>query len=214
MTVRKTHNERFEKVRTVIAILVTSVLSLSWGCTGAEGRSPLRDEVESLRIQKAQLLKQLKQAEDKNTRLEDQFGVLSGLKSRERLECLQSIERVRIGRRTNLYDKDKDGRDEKLIVYIQPVDKQGDIIKAPGSADVQLWDLNKQPNEALIGQWHIEASQLKKLWFATVITSNYRLLFDISDTIGKINRPLTVKVTFTDYLSGRVLKEEKVLKQR
>jgi len=172
MTVRKTHNERFEKVRTVIAILVTSVLSLSWGCTGAEGRSPLRDEVESLRIQKAQLLKQLKQAEDKNTRLEGQLGVLSGLKSRERLECLQSLERVRIGRRTNLYDKDRDGRDEKLVVYIQPVDKQGDIIKAPGSADVQLWDLNKQPNEALIGQWHIEAPQLKKLWFATVITKS------------------------------------------
>jgi len=212
--IRKTHNERFEKVRTAIAILATCLLSLSTGCGEASGRSPLQDEVKELRKQKSQLLNQAKLAEDRNTLLEDQIRVLSGLNSDVRLEHLNSLERVKIGRRTNIYDKDKDGKKEKLIVYVEPIDQQGDVVKTVGSVNVQLWDLNKQQNEALVGQWRIEVAELKKLWFATVVTSNYRLLFDISDKIDTIELPLTVKIVFTDYLSGRVFKEERVIKQR
>jgi hypothetical protein len=129
------------------------------------------------------------------------------------LEYLQSLERIKIGRRTNLYDKDEDGKNEKLIVYLQPTDRQGDTIKAPGSVDVQLWDLSRQPKDALLGKWHVEASEVNKLWFATMVSSNYRLMFDISEMIDSIKQPLTLRVTFVDHLSGRVFKEEKVIRQ-
>jgi hypothetical protein len=81
-----------------------------------------------------------------------------------------------------------------------------------GSVDVQLWDLNKKGSEALLGQWQVKRSELKKLWFATLITINYRLTFDVGDKVEKFDEPLTVKVTFTDYLTGKVFKEQKVIK--
>ena len=110
------------------------------------------------------------------------------------------------------YDKDEDGKKEKLIVYIQPIDKQGDIIKVLGSVDVELWDLNKDAGQAKLGRWHVGLDELKKNWFTTLIGGNYRLMFDITDKVTDFTEPLTVKVTFTDYLTGRVFKEQRVIK--
>ncbi|GAH67953.1 unnamed protein product, partial [marine sediment metagenome] len=56
--------------------------------------------------------------------------------------------------------------------------------------------------------------ELKKLWFATLITINYRLTFDVADKITGDEEALTVKVTFTDYLTGKVFTEQKVIKPR
>jgi hypothetical protein len=78
--------------------------------------------------------------------------------------------------------------------------------------DVQLWDLNKTNGQAMLRQWKVEASELKDLWFATLITINYRLTFDVTDIVENLEEPLTVKVNFTDYLTGKVFKEQKVIK--
>ncbi len=87
-------------------------------------------------------------------------------------------------------------------------------MKATGAVDVQLWDLNKEQDEALVGQWHVGPEELKGLWFATLIIINYRLTFDVGEKIEEFKEPLTVKVTFTDYLSGKVFKEQRVIKPR
>jgi len=78
--------------------------------------------------------------------------------------------------------------------------------------DVQLWDLNKTNGQALLGQWKVEPDELKKLWFATLVTINYRLTFDVTDIVESLEEQLTVKVTFTDYMTGKVFKEQKVIK--
>ena len=111
-----------------------------------------------------------------------------------------------------LYDKNNDSKKESLIVYLQPVDKNGDIIKAAGSVDIQLWDLNSNEDNALMGSWQVRLEELRKLWFATIVTINYRLTFDVSNMIEEYNQPLVVKMTFTDYLSGRTFTEQKVIK--
>jgi hypothetical protein len=97
-------------------------------------------------------------------------------------------------------------------VYVVPVDETGDDIKAAGAADVQLWDLNKKESEALLGQWQIEPNELKKLWLDSFLGGSYRLVFDVSQIVTKVEKPLTVKVNFTDYLSGKTFTEEFVIK--
>ncbi|MHC4644970.1 MAG: hypothetical protein ACYTBJ_05695 [Planctomycetota bacterium] len=111
-----------------------------------------------------------------------------------------------------MYDKHSGGKKEKLIVYFQPMDEDGDIIKAPGAVEVRLWDLNRTQDKALVGQWRIKANELKKLWFSTVLTVNYRFTFDIADKIKNYDQPLKVKVIFTDYLSGRTFDKQRVIK--
>ncbi len=193
---------------------VLCLLSFAVGCENANSiKTPLVEQIGSLTGQKTQLENQLGQSRAENKQLKKQMHVLSGLPEQVKGENLYRLEKIVIGGYTGFFDKDKDGEKEKLIVYIQPIDEEGDIIKATGAVDVQLWDLDSsEANQALLGEWHVEPDELKKLWFATLITINYRLTFDIADKVKSFDEPLTVKVTFTDYLSGKVFKEQKVIK--
>ena len=191
---------------------VLCLLSFVAGCENANKKSPLAEQIQQLKQEKTELTRQIERSENENEQLQKQILVLSGLPEDAKAENLYRLQRIKVTRYTNFYDKDKDGEKEKLIVYIQPLDEEGDIVKATGDVDVQLWDLNKEANQALLGQWHVTPGQLKKLWFATLITINYRLTFDVADKIENIQEPLTVKVTFTDYLTGKVFKEQRVIK--
>ncbi len=200
---------------TLYAILAGCLLTFLPGCANAGSRKALlREKNDTLRQEKTELTYQIKQSKEKNKQLSKQIEVLAGLKPGVKLENLYDLQRIKITRYTGLYDKDNDGQKEKLIVYIQPIDEEGDIVKATGAVDVQLWDLNKEDGQALLGTWRVEPDELKKLWFATILIINYRLTFDIADITTDLEEPLTVKVTFTDYLTGKVCTEQKVIKPR
>jgi hypothetical protein len=64
----------------------------------------------------------------------------------------------------------------------------------------------------MLGQWKVEPDELKKLWFETLVSIYYRLTFDAVDIVDNLKEPPTVKVTFTDYLTGKVFTEQKVIK--
>jgi len=195
----------------LFAIFAGSLLAVAAGCDSADRPDPLKEQINSLKQEKTQLTRQIKQSGLENKKLKKQIQVLSGLPADAKLKNFYNLQRVKISGYTDFYDKDKDGRKEKLIVYIQPIDQDGDVVKATGSVEVQLWNLNRPNGNALLGQWRVEPDELRKLWFATLITINYRLTFDVADKIEKLEEPLTVKLTFTDHLSGKVFKEQKVI---
>jgi hypothetical protein len=176
--------------------------------------SSLTEELSTLKQENAELAGQLDKLDRENEQIKGQLHTLSGVRQQVSFDDIHSLQGVIITRYTNLYDKDEDGKKEKLIVYLQPVDREGDVVKAPGSVQVQLWDLEKSENEALLGEWTVGPDELKKLWFSAVLGTNYRLTFDVADKVEKFQGPLTVKVVFTDHLSGSVFKEQKVIKPR
>ncbi len=182
------------------------------GCGNNSKKIPLAEQIETLTEQKTQLEMQIEKSRAENKQLTKQMHTLAGLPENVKGENLYRLRRIDIGRYTGFFDKDDDGTKEKLIVYIQPRDEEDDIVKASGTVDVQLWDLNKNDGKALLGQWSVKPNELKKLWFATLVTINYRLTFDIAGKVQSFDEPLTVKVTFTDYLSGKIFKEQKVIK--
>jgi len=207
---------RSQKLDVRFFCLLSSVFCLCVvaGCENANSiRTPLVEQIGKLTEQNKQLENQLEQTRAENKQLTKQMQVLSGLPEEVKGENLYRLQKIEIGKYTGFFDKDDDGTKEKLIVYIQPIDEEGDIIKATGAVNVQLWDLDSsETNQALLGQWHVEPDELKKLWFASIVKINYRLTFDIADKVKSFDEPLTVKVTFTDYLSGKVFKEQKVIK--
>jgi hypothetical protein len=157
----------------------------------------LQDQVALLRAENQDLRRQL---ETPPSKLPPGVGVLP----------LYRLRDVMISRYSGFYDKDKNGEPDRLIVYVEPVDQAGDVVKAAGTVDVQLWDLSADPNRALLGQWHVKAQELHKMWFATLVTINYRLMFDRPQAVPN-ERPLTVKVVFTDGLSGQVFTDQIVI---
>ena len=200
-------------MRLAMVIAAGSLLTIAiGGCTEVPTELTLTEKVENLTKSNDELGVQLKRVESEKLQLENQVRTLSGLSSEIRLENLYSLKTVTLGKYTNLYDKDNDGAKEKLIVYLKLVDEQGDFIKASGAVEVELWDLSKSPADALLGSWHREPADLKKLWYSTVMGSHYRLVFDISDIVEKFEEPLTVKATFTDYITGKVFRLQKVIK--
>ena len=194
------------------AILVVWLVVIITGCENSKSKSPFIDEINALKQEKTQLREQIEESEKEVEQLKEQVQVLSGLPGEEKAKNLYNVQKIKVTRYTNLYDKDDDGRYEKLIVYLQPIDEEGDVVKATGSVDVQLWDLNKEGDKALLGEWHVGAGELKKLWFATIVTINYRMTYDVSEIISEYKEALTVKVTFTDYVTGKVFKEQREIR--
>ena len=197
----------------VISIIVTAAaLMIMAGCrnTGPASAwtkiSQLEDERASLKETVADLRKQNKQ-------LKEQFQNLANLDSEIRIELLANIERIAIGKRSGFFDKDKDGTEETFITYLKTYDDSGDVIKSAGDVNLQLWDLSKDADEALLGEWDVKAKELKNLWMGMMLTDYYRLSYKIPSKLNDKQKELTIKVKFTDYLTGKVFTEQKVVKR-
>ncbi|UCG48106.1 MAG: hypothetical protein JSU94_21845 [Phycisphaerales bacterium] len=200
-------------MRTATTILTACLVALICGCDNGYAPKPsLADRVNMLTAEKADLQNRLLKATEENEQLKKRVEALAALPEGVKGENLYRIENIKISGYTDFYDKDKDGIKETLIVYIKPIDDRGDTLKAPGAVDVQLWNLNKEPENALIAEWRIEPAELKELWFATLLASNYRLSFDVAGKVRDFAEPLTVKVAFTDPLTGRVLNKQHMIK--
>ncbi|GAH51512.1 unnamed protein product [marine sediment metagenome] len=197
------------------ATLAVCLLVFTPACeTTNSQKTPQAEQIQMLRREKTQLIRQIEQYKSENKQLKKQIKVLAGLKPKVKLENLYSLQKIAITRYTNLYDKDKDAQYEKLIVYIQPLDGQGDIVKAPGTVDVQLWDLNKEASQALLGQWQVTPDQLKKLWFTAILSSNYRLMFDVADKIERLRRTTDGEGNLYRLSDRQSFQDQKVIKPR
>jgi hypothetical protein len=193
-------------------VFCTLLIPLLCGCRSTPGKTGLLERINLLEDRNAVLKNRVKNAEAENVELKQQITHLLGLGPKVNLSELYSIEKVKITRYTNIYDKDGDGLKEKLIVYIQPLDFQGDIVKANGTVDIQLWDLSRDQSYALLKSWHFEPEQLSRLWYSSILRTNYRLALDLPEKVKALKDPLTVKVVFTDYLTGKDFKEQHIIK--
>ena len=204
-------------LRYSIFCLLSSVFCLYFvaGCgSPAAPKNPLAEQVDTLTQDKRELTRQIEQLASKNKALQKQITTLHGLPEDARLKDLYDVQRIKITKYTNFFDKDKDDKKETLIVYIQPIDRDGDIVKVAGVVDIQLLDLKKDQDPELLAKWHVTPGRLKKLWFNALLKTHYRLTFDVSDKVKSYEEPLTVTVTFTDYLTGKVFEEQKLIKPR
>lgn len=203
-------------VRNSLFVVTLISLVFAFGCDSQTAKKPTTEQqLQQLTSQKTDLQNQLEQTKTENDRLKKQAESLSNLPGDKRADAIYHLKSIKIGRYTNFYDKDKTpgatGK-KNLVVYVEPIDETGDFIKAAGTIDVQLWDLNKKENEARLAQWQIEPNELKMLWLSGMFSSSYRLSFDAAEIIDNFDKPLTVKVNFTDYLSGATFTEQFIIR--
>jgi len=181
------------------------------GCDSGTAQSAW-EQVHDLKREVTELKLYARGLEDQKQQLSDQVNTLSALGQAVEPSVLGELKKIVIAKRTGFFDKDEDGVKEKLIVYLRPIDEKNDAVKAPGSAHVQLWNLNLDEHNAMLSEWTVGAEELKVLWSQTMMTNYYRLTFDVAERLGNSQDELTVKVAFTDYIRGKTLKEQKVIK--
>jgi hypothetical protein len=145
----------------------------------------------------------LEALQQENERLRQQVETLSNLPEGVGISDLYQVASVQLTRYTGLYDKDGSGQADQLCVYLRPLDTDGDVVKAAGDVTVQLWDLSGQQPDALLKTWEIPSEELRKQWFSSMMTVNYRLLFPLQTEWLDPDLSLTVRVLFKDFLSGQ-----------
>lgn len=191
--------------------MAMAVMPALIGCSISVGKDPLWPQVDAKQAQINQLKAENEKLKQENENYIQQVQTLSSLDKSARLEAMNTLDRMEIAKRTGLMDENKDGKKETLIVYLKPYDTHGDPIKMAGHVRIELWDLNAAADKAKLAEWDIQAEELSKLWSSTFLTSYYRLKFDVAKLIEGRTKELTVKAEFTDYVSGRVLRDQAII---
>jgi hypothetical protein len=173
------------------------------GCGGSSDDRPAWQSNKKLLQQKTELENQVRELDAKNKQLTQQVETLGILDKNIRLENLYDIQSINIVSSTGIYAKEK-SKSPQLLLYFYPIDKEGSSIKAAGKVDVQLWNIANSANEALIDKWEVGPGELSKNWGNALMNSFYRLALDLPKNMPE-KGDFVVRISFTDYLSGKVL---------
>ena len=194
--------------RWIGSFILIALAAMLAGCGNETQRSwkTLKDCAQN----NAELSMQVQALESENILLAEQINTLSALDAAAQLEALDTLDKVRIGKRTGFFDKDDDSTNETLVVYLETLDTAQDYVKAVGAVKIQLWDLNAADDKAKSVEWILEPAELHPTWGGTIFAGYYRIKLPL-ETVRDSQKEYTLKITFTDYLSGKVLTDQKVL---
>src|SRR5262245_29828225 len=106
------------------------------GCEGTSA-DPRITQIQQL---EDKLAEQSRLRAQREAQLEEQSKMIRQLQDTDggkRLQQLVSVERIEIERLSGGYDDDHDGIDEGAVAYLRLVDRDGDTIKASGSAGMR-----------------------------------------------------------------------------
>jgi hypothetical protein len=95
-----------------------------------------------------------------------------------------------------------------LKVYVTPTDDQAQRLKAAGAIVVEAFDLARPDNQR-IGEWQFTTEEAKSKWNGEMMLYAYVLECPWQNAPGSSN--VTVKVTFTDELTGRAFTAQRQL---
>ena len=122
----------------------------------------------------------------------------------QRLEEMFTVSGLTFGRLTGFDPRDPE---RTLTVYLTPVDAAGDANKAVGDVTVEAFDLSTS-GDVRLGTWTFPAADVKKRWSGLLI-NGYVLPCPWEGEAPAAGKKITVKVTFSDLLTGRVLTAKK-----
>ena len=184
------------------------LLFLIAGCAKPDKANiALRKQVQTLESEVADLKRQREGDRATIRALESQRTTVPSLPA-ERLERIFTAHGLKIGRLTGGADTDaaRPG-DEVLRVYAVPTDQRADLLKAAGAFVIDAYDLSLPPNDNHLGRWEISAEQAAESWFGNAVMYGYTLTLPWQR--APQGERVTVRVTFTDSLTGRQFTEQK-----
>ncbi len=181
------------------------ILSLSSGCANrADKLIACENRITKLEQQNEQLTRELAKCHQQLQSQKRQIRSLQGF-SADKLKYMIKLERIRFARLTGGYDSNHDGYDDGVVVYLQPVDTDGHIVKVAGSVSVRLFSLCDKPE--VIGQVTVPPSELQKHWSGTLWTNHYTIKCPFK-TLPPTNE-VTVRVEFIEFLTGKTFIAQK-----
>jgi hypothetical protein len=180
------------------------VLLLLWLIVGCNDKKQLIDDSRVKLIQEKRQLQQDKAAlEQEIIQLKEQVTTLQKFPT-DRMAQLVRVEKIEFGKFTRAYDgdieQDPDGYDDGVLVYLVLKDKDGDVIKAAGTVEIELWD--RQADHKII-DFQVPAAELQQYWLSGPLTNHYKFQLPWPKENPPTHKILILTLKFKELLTGK-----------
>jgi hypothetical protein len=201
-------NSRFHTSLLVCAPLLTIF-------TGCAATVPVKsfNEVQ-LKLQQTQ--EQLKKLEvelaaqqQANKNLQQQIAEVRNIKGDPTEELIVPV-KIQLERMSGGYDTDGKTGDDGIVLYIQPIDRDGHVVKASGTLKITLYDLAAPINQNVIAEYNFDAKTTRSLWYGRLWTSHYTVKCPWPEGKPPAHNKITANVIFTDQLTGKPMEAQQV----
>lgn len=190
-------------------VSLTATALLLAGCNLTTDQ-PLRAELDQCKATLGEARNENKRLTEQLQRQDERILSLMALGDK-RLEQLYQVTNITLGDYTGgVNTEGKDGHNA-VKVYLLPMDQDGSIIKAAGSVRIQLFDLSAPADRNLIGQCDFGIDEVRKHWSSGFMTYHFSFVCPWKEGVPP-HEDVTVRVEFTDYLTGKHLTTQKVVK--
>ncbi len=119
-------------------------------------------------------------------------------------------EKIELARWSGAYDEDDRTGDDGLLLYIQPIDRDGHVIKAAGELKITLLDLADPAAPMVIASYEFDVPTTRSLWYGRLMTQHFTVRCPWPPAGEPRNDQITAKVAFTDLLTGVTLTTQRV----
>ncbi len=188
------------------ALMVLALAAFCGGCFDAPGTIiQLQQEIDQHKLDLAACEQAKFECETRCSELEARIKNQPRLAD-VKLDDLFVVDKIKIPTRSGGIDLDGKPGDDGVVVYVQPVDASGDVIKAAGAITIQLTDLTDIGSPRTIAtKEYTDPVVIKKSWYGGFMTNHYSFKIPFSESAGRIPSEVHVRVVFLDWLSGREL---------
>lgn len=192
-------------MRTISTIALAFVLLA--GCQDSGGIDVRRENVR-LTEQIADRDRTIEAKDAAIQQLNEQLRVARAIKP-EDLQRIFYPDTIEFARLTGGYNDDGKPGDDGVVVYLQPRDRDGDAIKVAGDMRIELFDLGD--GGTIVGTCTISADESSKAWYGKFNTYHYTIKCPWK-TAPPRHSEITVRATFVDFLTQRVMTNQIVCK--
>lgn len=183
------------------------------GCNTVSGEeyAAVQRDLIATQDQVRKLQEQVAAQEQATALMKSQVAREVGVKP-ESLEQLVVPVKIELERQSGGYDTDGKPGDDGILLYVQPIDRDGDVVKAAGSIKVTLLDLANPPDQYVIGEYLFDANKTRELWYGRMWTHHYTVRLPWYQGKPPRHNEITARVEFTDLLTGKKLDTQGVYK--
>jgi hypothetical protein len=185
------------------AILSTAGLLVPLAGCGGPTVAELKADLEDKDAQLEQKDKQIETARENLARTREQLLQARGLDPQRWERAFRPVD-VRIATRSGGADYDGKPGDDGVTVYLQPIDRDGDVVKVAGEIRIQLYDLAAPAGRQLIGEYRVPAEECHKHWYGKLMTQHFTIKCPWPSAPPQ-HSTITIRATFVDDLTGNVM---------
>lgn len=186
------------------------VLPAVSGCVSRAEHIEVLKKNEALRVANQKLERTVAMRDQAIANLEEQIGTLQKFPQDRPLDIYSPVS-MEIVSMTGGDDYDGRPGDDGVTVHVRLRDADGSSVKSPGRFTVQLLDNSDPRSPVVLGVCQFEdEAELRKAWYGRFGTQHFTFKCPFRDE-STPPRHVNVNVEFTDFLTGKTLRETAVV---